>query len=85
MRDIKKKKKARQAENPKGQSRQKLGPKKKKKRKEKKPARLKTQKGGLGKSQGQRKEEKMVRSQQIENLKMYSKKKRILQDESEEL
>ena len=79
------KKKARQAENPKGRSRQKLGPKKKKKRKEKKPARLKTQKGGLGKSQGQRKEEKMVRSQQIENLKMYSKKKRILQDESEEL
>ena len=53
----KKEKKARQAENPKGQSRQKLGPKKKKKRKKKKrkPARLKTQKGGLGKSQGQRK------------------------------
>ena len=49
----KKEKKARQAENPKGRSRQKLGPKKKKKRK---PARLKTQKGGLGKSQGQRKE-----------------------------
>ena len=48
------KKKARQAENPKGRSRQKLGPKKKKKRK---TARLKTQKGGLGKSQGQRKEE----------------------------
>ena len=56
-----------------------------KKEKKRKPARLKTQKGGLGKSQGQRKEEKMVRSQQIENLKMYSKKKRILQDESEEL
>ena len=36
---------------------QKLGPKKKK-RKEKKPARLKTQKGSLGKSQGQRKEKK---------------------------
>ena len=50
----KKEKKARQAENPKGRSRQKLGPKKKKKRK---PARLKTQKGGLGISQGQRKEE----------------------------
>ena len=32
--------------------------KKKKKRKEKKPARLKTQKGGLGKSSGQRKKEK---------------------------
>ena len=55
----KKEKKARQAENPKGRSRQKLGPKKKKKRKKKKrkPARLKTQKGGLGKSQDQRKEE----------------------------
>ena len=50
-----KEKKARQAENPKGRSRQKLGPKKKKKRK---PARLKTQKGGLGKSQGQRKKRK---------------------------
>ena len=49
-----KEKKARQAENPKGRPRQKLGPKKKKKRN---PARLKTQKGGLGKSQGQRKEE----------------------------
>ena len=55
-----KEKKARQVENPKGRSRQKLGPKKKKekKRKEKKPARLKTQKGGLGKSQGQRKKKK---------------------------
>ena len=52
----KKKRKARQAENPKVRSRQKLGPKKKKKRKEN-PARLKTQKGGLDKSQGQRKEE----------------------------
>ena len=49
----KKKEKACQAENPKGRSRQKLGQKKKKK----KPAWLKTQKGGLGKSQGQRKEE----------------------------
>ena len=65
----KKKEEARQAENPKGWSRQKLRPKKKiKENKRKKPVRLKTQKGGLGKSQGQRKE-----------------KKRILQDESLEV
>ena len=66
MRDTKKKgkrkeKKAYQTENPKGQSRQKLGPKKKrKKEKKRKPARLKTQKGGLGKSQGQRKKKKKI-------------------------
>ena len=53
MKDQKKKKKARQAENPKGQSRQKLGPKRKERKRN--PAGLKTQKGGLGKSQGQRK------------------------------
>ena len=54
----KKKEEACQAENPKGRSRQKLGPKKKEKKKKKKPARLKTQKGGLGKSQGQRRKRK---------------------------
>ena len=48
----KKKRKARQAENLKGRSRQKLEQKKKKKRD---PARLKTQKGSLGKNQGQKK------------------------------
>ena len=59
---------------------------KEKKKKKKKPARLKTQKGGLGKSQGQRKEaeeeKKFGRSYQLGNLKMQPKKKRILQDES---
>ena len=45
MKDNKKKKKTAQANNPKGQFRQKLRPKKKKK-----PTRLKTQKGSLGKS-----------------------------------
>ena len=63
----KKKRKARQAENPKVRSRQKLGPKKKKKRKEN-PARLKTQKGGLDKSQGQRKEEEEEEEEEEEKM-----------------
>ena len=80
-----KRKEARQAKNPKGWSRQKLGPKKKQK-----PARLKTQKGGLGKSQGQRKEEEekkkiFGKSYQVGNLRMQPKKRRILQDESLEV
>ena len=86
-----KKEEACQAENPKGRSRQKLGPKKKRKRKES-PVRLKTQKGGLGKSWGQRKEEeeeekkiKIGRSYQVGNLKMQPKKRIILQDESLEV
>ena len=78
-------------------------------KKEKKPARLKTQKGGLGKSQGQRKKKKKRetckaenpkrrsrqklgpkkrkegKSHQVGNLKMQSKKRRILQDESLEV
>ena len=86
----KKEKKVCQTENPKGQSRQKLGLKKeKKKKKKRKPARLKTQKGGLDKSQGQRKEEKKKRkigkSYQVGNLRMQTKKRRILQDESLEV
>ena len=61
-----KEKKARQAENPKGRFRQKLGPKKKKKRKKKKkPTRLKTQNGGIGKSQGQRKKEEEEEKKKI--------------------
>ena len=90
MKDQKKKKEeeTRQAENPKGQSGQKLGPKKKKKRKES-PTRLKTQKGGLGKGQGERKEEEeeeeIGRSYQVGNLKMQPKKRIILQDESLEV
>ena len=64
--------------------------KKEKKKKKRKPARLKTQKGGLGKSQGQRKEaeeeeKKFGRSYQLGNLKMQLKKRIILQDESLEL
>ena len=63
----------------------------KKERNKKKLARLKTQKGGLGKSQGQRKEEeeeekkKFGRSYQTGNLKMQPKKRIILQDESLEV
>ena len=53
MKDNQKKKKARQAEIPKRQSRQ------------KKPAMLKAQKGGLGKSQGQRKEEEEKKNWKI--------------------
>ena len=64
--------------------------KRKKKKKKKKPARLKAQKGGLGKSQGQRKEakeeeKKIGRSYQLGNLKMQLKKRIILQDESLEV
>ena len=63
--------------------------KKRKKKEKKKPARLKTQKGNLGKSQGQRKEEeakkKIGRSYQVGNLKMQPKKRIILQDESLEV
>ena len=56
------------------------------------PARLKTPKGGLGKSQGQRKEKeeeekkrKIGKSYQVGNLRMQPKKRRILQDESLEI
>ena len=64
--------------------------KKEKKKEKKKPARIKTQKGSLGKSQGQRKEEeeekkKFGRSYQVGNLKMQPKKRIILHDESLEL
>ena len=66
-----------------------ISPKKKKKKEKKiKPARLKTQKGSLGKSQGQRKEEekkKIGKSYQVGNLKMQPKKRTILQDESLEV
>ena len=88
QKEKKEKKETRQAENPKWWSRQKLGPKKKKKIKES-PARLKTQKGGLGKGQGERKEEEeeeeIGRSYQVGNLKMQPKKRIILQDESLEV
>ena len=47
-----------------------------KKKKKGKPARLKTQKGGLGKSQGQRKKEKKRKEAcQAENLKGQSRQK----------
>ena len=39
-----------------------------KEKKEKKPARLKTQKGGLGKSQGKRKEEEEEEEEEEEKL-----------------
>ena len=58
--------------------------KKKDKEKKRKPTKLKTQKGGLSKSYGQRKEKK-GKSHQVGNLKMQPKKKRILQDESLEI
>ena len=68
-----------------GKSKKKKKKKKtKKKKKKKKPATLKTQKDGLGKNQGQRKE-KRGKSHQVENLRMQPKKRRILQDESLEV
>ena len=68
MRDIEiEKKNARQVENPNGQFMQ------KQKQKKKRHVRLKTQKGGLGKSQGQRKKRKEAR--QAENPKGQSRQK----------
>ena len=46
----------------------------KKKKKKRKPARLKTQKGGLGKSQGQGKKKKKGKSHEVGNLKMQPKR-----------
>ena len=92
MKDNQKKKKACQAENPKRQSRQKLGSKKKK-RKEKKrkearqaenPKRRSRQKLGPKKRRRRRKE-KIGKPYQVGNLRMQPKKRRILQDESLEV
>ena len=83
----KKKKKKRQVENLKKVVQAKARDKKEKEKRN--PARLKTQKGGLGKNQGQRKEEeekkKIEKSYQVGNLRMQTKKRRILQDESLEV
>ena len=87
MKDKKKKKKKRQVENLKKLVQEKARDKKEKEKRN--PARLKTQKGGLGKNQGQRKEEeekkKIEKSYQVGNLRMQTKKRRILQDESLEV
>ena len=88
-----KEKKARQAENPKGRFRQKLGPKKKKKRKKKKKAHQaenpkwwSRQKLGPKKKRRRRRKKKIFgRSYQVGNLKMQPKKRIILQDESLEV
>ena len=64
---------------------------KKKKKKKRKPARLKTQKGGLGKVRAKekkkkkKKKRKIGKSYQVGNLRMQPKKRRILQDESLEV
>ena len=84
----KKEKKARQAENPKGRSRQKLGPKKKNK-KNKKNKERETYKAENPKRRSRQKlgpkKRKEGKSHQVGNLKMQSKKRRILQDESLEV
>ena len=84
MKDHKKEKKnkikAYQAENPKGQTRQKLGQKKKKARQAENPTGWSRQK--LGPEKRRRRKEKLY---QVGNLRMQPKKRRILQNESLEV